>query len=90
MGKAALELILFVALEAKRFRRLHKPRNSSFGRDLMAKLAQILFREQTIYFCRHHSFMTVGASLSPQGIMRLDQRNRVCRWFQLLGGKGRA
>jgi hypothetical protein len=50
MDKAALELVPFVALEAKRFRGLHEPRKPSFGRDLMAKLTQILLRQQTIHF----------------------------------------
>ena len=49
MDKAALELILFVAAEAKRFRRLREPCRSPFGRNLMAKLAQILFRQKAIY-----------------------------------------
>ena len=50
MDKAALELILFVASKTKRFRCLHKTRRPSFSRNLMAKLAEILFRQQTIHF----------------------------------------
>jgi hypothetical protein len=50
MDKAALELVLFVTLETKRFRRLQEPRNPSFGRDFMAKFAQVCFRQQTIRF----------------------------------------
>jgi hypothetical protein len=50
MDKFARKFVLLVALETKRLRRLHQPRNSSFGRDLMAELAQILFRQQTIHF----------------------------------------
>ncbi len=50
MDKAALELISFVALEAKRFLRLYEPREPPFSRDLMAELAQILFRQQAICF----------------------------------------
>jgi hypothetical protein len=50
MDKVALELVLFVALKTKRFRCLHKPRGPSFSRDLVAELAEILFRQQTIHF----------------------------------------
>jgi len=39
MDGTAFELILFMALKAKRFGCIHKPRLSSFGRDLMARLA---------------------------------------------------
>jgi len=50
MDKVALELVLFVALKTKRFRCLYKPRGPSFSRDLVAELAKILFRQQTIHF----------------------------------------
>ncbi len=50
MDEAALELFLFMALEAKRFRGLHKLRWSPFSRDPMAKLAQIVFCQKTIHF----------------------------------------
>ena len=88
MSKAPLELVLFVALKAKRFGGLHKPRRPSFGRDLMAKLAQIVLCHQAIYSRRRHSSMAVDACLSVQRSMRPDRRNGFCRRFRLLGGKG--
>jgi hypothetical protein len=50
MDITSLELVLFVAPEAKRLLRLQQPRKPSFGRDLMAGIAQIFFCQQTIHF----------------------------------------
>ena len=50
MDKAALELVLLVTVETKRFRCLQEARKPSLGRDLMAKFAQVFFRQQAIHF----------------------------------------
>ncbi len=63
VNKASLELVLFVALEAKRLLCLNELRKSSLDRNLMTELAQILFRKQTTHFCGRHSSMAVGAIL---------------------------